>query len=54
MPGVYRSADGKHQARLTDGDIEDKRQGSHVHVESIGPDGKVIEENSHIYLEDEE
>ena len=46
-PGVYRSADGLRQFRMTDSDLLDPRQGPHVHFESIGPDGRVIE-NSHV------
>lgn len=50
-PGVYRSADNTRQFRMTEGDLNDIRQGSHVHFESIDPiTGKVIE-NSHVKVE---
>ncbi|WP_404401298.1 hemagglutinin repeat-containing protein [Pelagibacterium halotolerans] len=47
-PGVYRSADGTRQFRMTSGDLTDLRQGAHVHFESIGADGRLIVENSHV------
>jgi RHS repeat-associated protein len=49
-PGVYRSADGMRQFRMTTSDLTDPRQGPHVHFESIGPDGRVIQENSHVKI----
>jgi len=51
-PGVYRSADGLRQFRMTDSDLLDLIQGPHVHFESIGPDGRVIVENSHVGITD--
>jgi hypothetical protein len=51
-PGVYRSAGGTRQFRITDSDLLDPRQGPHVHFESIGPDGRIIEENSHVGITD--
>jgi hypothetical protein len=47
-PGVFRSADGAQQFRMTDSDLTDPYQGAHVHFESIGPDGRTIIENSHV------
>ncbi len=52
-PGVYRSADGTRQFRMTGSDLTDPRQGPHVHFESIGPDGRMIIENSHVGLNDQ-
>jgi hypothetical protein len=49
-PGVYRSADGLRQFRMTTSDLLDPRQGPHVHFESIGPDGRTIIENSHVKI----
>jgi RHS repeat-associated protein len=51
-PGVYRSADGTRQFRMTDGDLLDPRQGAHVHFESIAPDGRQIIENAHVVIRD--
>ncbi|MBI1877523.1 MAG: hypothetical protein HYR94_04710 [Chloroflexi bacterium] len=51
-PGVYRSADGKRQFRITTSDLTDPRQGSHAHFESIGSDGRTIIENSHVQIVD--
>ena len=50
--GIYRSADGTRQFRMTEGDLLGLHGdiGPHVHFESIGPGGKFIEENSHIYI----
>jgi RHS repeat-associated protein len=49
-PGVYRSADGARQFRMTNSDLLDPRQGPHVHFEAIGPDGRTIIENSHVTI----
>ena len=49
-PGVYRSADGARQFRMTNSDLLDPRQGPHVHFEAIGPDGRTIVENSHVTI----
>ena len=49
-PGVYRSADGLRQFRMTASDLTDVRQGPHVHFESISPDGRTIIENSHVKI----
>lgn len=49
-PGVYRSADGLRQFRMTTSDLLDLRQGPHVHFESISPDGRTIIENSHVNI----
>ena len=35
--GVFRSADGSKQFRMTESDLSDPRQGLHVHFEAIGP-----------------
>jgi len=48
-PGVYRSADGTRQFRMTSSDLLDIKQGPHVHFESIGSNGKIIE-NSHVII----
>jgi hypothetical protein len=50
-PGVFRSADDARQFRMTTSDLMDKRKGTHVHFESIGPDGREIVENSHVRIE---
>lgn len=49
-PGVFRSADGTRQFRMTNGDITGAHGdiGPHVHFESIGSDGRTITENSHV------
>jgi len=49
--GVFRSADEARQFRMTTSDLKDPRQGPHVHFESVGPDGKVVE-NSHVKIVD--
>jgi hypothetical protein len=49
-PGVYRSADGTRQFRMTNNDLMDPKQGPHVHFEYIGPNGRTITENSHVRL----
>jgi hypothetical protein len=49
-PGVFRSADDQRQFRITNSDLTDPRQGSHGHFESVGPDGRTIEENSHVAI----
>ena len=49
--GVFRSADGRRQFRMTDSDLLDLKQGPHVHFESIAEDGRTIIENSHVLLE---
>lgn len=49
-PGVYRSADGTRQFRMRDVDL--LGNDPHVHFESIGPDGRSILGNSHLYLVD--
>jgi hypothetical protein len=50
-PGVYRSADGRKQFRMTTGDLTDPVQGAHVHFESIDADGRTILENSHVLVD---
>jgi hypothetical protein len=50
-PGVYRSADGSRQFRMTLDDLTDPR-GGHVHFESVAPDGRQFIENAHIQLVD--
>jgi hypothetical protein len=50
-PGVFRSADDARQFRMTVSDLTDKKKGTHVHFESIGPDGRDIVENSHVRVE---
>jgi RHS repeat-associated protein len=49
-PGVFRSADGTRQFRMTGSDLTGAHGdiGSHVHFESIGSDGRTITENSHV------
>jgi hypothetical protein len=47
-PGVYRSADNTRQFRMTASDLGAKNP--HVHFESIGPNGREITENAHVYL----
>ena len=49
-PGVFRSADGTRQFRMTTGDITGAHGniGPHVHFESVGSDGRTITENSHV------
>jgi hypothetical protein len=49
-PGVFRSADGTRQFRMTSSDLTGAHGdiGSHVHFESIGSDGRTITENSHV------
>jgi RHS repeat-associated protein len=49
-PGVYRSADGARQFRMTTSDLLDATQGPHVHFESIAPNGRTIIENSHVTI----
>jgi len=51
-PGVYRSADGTRQFRMTTSDLMGSHGniGSHVHFETIGPDGRTITENSHVAI----
>jgi RHS repeat-associated protein len=49
-PGVFRSADGARQFRMTTSDLTSSMP--HVQFESIGPDGRWIIENSHVYLID--
>lgn len=46
--GVFRSADGLRQFRMTVSDLLDPRQGPHVHFEAISPNGREIIENSHV------
>jgi hypothetical protein len=48
--GVYRSADGTRQFRMTDRDLTDPKQGPHVHFEAVGPDGRTTTENSHVTI----
>lgn len=50
VPGVYCSADGTRQFRMTTSDLTDVSQGSHVHFETIGPDGREIIKNDHVLL----
>jgi hypothetical protein len=45
-PGVFRSADGLRQFRMTTSDLTHGTP--HVHFESIGCNGKTITENSHV------
>jgi hypothetical protein len=47
-PGVHRSADNARQFRMTPSDLGARNP--HVHFESIGPDGREISENAHVYL----
>lgn len=49
-PGVFRSKDNLRQFRMTTSDLTDPVQGPHVHFESIGPNGRDIIENSHVWL----
>ena len=49
-PGVFRSAVGRRQFRMTDSDLLDPKLGPHVHFESIAQDGRTIVENSHVLL----
>ena len=49
-PGVYRSADGLRQFRMTTSDLTDAKQGAHVHFEDIAPNGRTIKENSHVQI----
>lgn len=49
---IFRSKDGTRQFRMQPSDLTDKKQGPHVHFESIGPDGRKITENSHVKLKD--
>jgi hypothetical protein len=59
-PGVFRSADGRRQVRMTESDIAGHRGGeSHMNFETgssiIDPNGRVTfkpNENSHVYLTD--
>lgn len=45
--GVFRSADGARQFRMTVNDlVKDVRKGPHVHFEAIGADGREILENA--------
>jgi len=46
--GVFRSADGLRQFRMTVSDLLDPRQEPHVHFEAISPNGREIIENSHV------
>jgi hypothetical protein len=50
-PGVYRSADGTRQFRMTTDDLADAA-GPHVHFESVAPGGRRFVENAHVYLVD--
>jgi RHS repeat-associated protein len=47
-PGVYRSADGTRQFRMTDSDLG--AANPHVHFESVGPGGSGNTENAHVNL----
>jgi RHS repeat-associated protein len=50
-PGVFRSADGRRQFRITDSDLAGHRGGPpHVHFESVGPDGRILEENTRVLV----
>lgn len=49
-PGIFRSSDGTRQFRMTDADLVPRKGAPHVHFESIGPDGREILENGHLYL----
>jgi len=49
-PGVFRSADGLRQFRMTTADLT--ASGPHVQFELVGPDGRWIMENRHVYLTD--
>ena len=49
-PGVFGSADNLRQVRMTDADILAKRP--HMNFEAVGPDGKKLVENMHLYLKD--
>ena len=48
-PGVFRSADGARQFRMTDEGLD--AVPPHVHFEAIGPDGRAILETSHVIIE---
>lgn len=48
--GVFRSADGTRQFRMTTHDLTDAKQGAHVHFETIGPNGKTVQ-NSHVTIQ---
>jgi hypothetical protein len=53
-PGIFRSADGTRQFRMTDSDLNPdghgkKDGGTHVHFESLNNLGESIE-NLHIYI----
>jgi hypothetical protein len=49
-PGVFRSADGTRQFRMTTRDLSSPDP--HVHFESIAPNGRTILENSRVDLVD--
>jgi RHS repeat-associated protein len=51
-PGVFRSADGLRQFRMTARDLAGHggRMGAHVNFEALAPNGRVIE-NTHVLLE---
>ena len=50
-PGIFRSTtDSSRQFRMADVDIT-HNNGPHAHFESIGPDGRKIVENGHVYFE---
>jgi RHS repeat-associated protein len=49
-PGVFRSADGTRQFRMTTSDLSGPNP--HVHFESIASNGRTILENSHVYVMD--
>jgi RHS repeat-associated protein len=51
-PGVFRSADGRRQFRMTDSDLTDPKQGPHVHFEAVDADGRTILENSHVLIKE--
>jgi RHS repeat-associated protein len=48
--GVFRSSDDLRQFRMTTSDLTDPVIGPHVHFEAIGPNGRLIIENSHVRL----
>jgi RHS repeat-associated protein len=49
-PGVYRSADGTRQFRMTESDLG--AANPHVHFESVGPGGRGNTGNAHVDLEE--
>jgi len=48
--GVFRSEKNLRQFRMTEDDLTDPVQGSHVHFEAIDADGRTIIENAHVRI----